>query len=72
MFEVLVGQLLKAFSGVVLLWGDSDIDHQNSMIDKAAALEARADKCHQKPREFDGFVITMSERLPWVEPCVPA
>ena len=49
-----------------------DVDQQNSVIDKTAALEAGADKCHPKPLEFDGFVIAVSERLYWIEHCATA
>jgi hypothetical protein len=72
MFEVLVGELLEAFSGVMLLWGDSDVDQQNSVIDKTVVLEARADVCLPKPREFEGFVFAVSERPSWIEDCVTA
>ncbi|MCH8878219.1 MAG: hypothetical protein IIA89_15630 [Chloroflexi bacterium] len=72
MFEVLVGERLKAFSGVMLLWGDCEADLQNSVIDKAVILEAGADVCLPEPLELEDFVIAASERLRWVEDCVAA
>jgi hypothetical protein len=72
MFEVLVSELLKEFSGVMLLWGDCDADLQNSMIDKTVVLEVGADICLPKPLEIVEFVIAVSERPSWIELCVPA
>ena len=70
MFEVLVSELLKAFSGVMLLWGDCDADLQNSVIDKTVVLEVGADVCLPKPLEYEEFVIAASDRLHWIEDCV--
>ena len=64
--------LLKAFSGVMLLWGDCDADLQNSVIDKTVVLKVGADMCQPKPLEIVEFVIAVSERPSWIELCVPA
>jgi len=72
MFEVLVSELLKALSGVMLHRTGCDADLQNSVIDKTIVLEAGADKYLPKPIEYEGIVIAVGERPPWIELCVPA
>lgn len=72
MFEVLVSELLKALSGVMLHRTGCDADLQNSAIDKTIVLEVGADICLPKPLEIVEFVIAVSERPSWIELCVPA
>jgi DNA-binding response OmpR family regulator len=46
----------------MLLWMGYDVDQQNSMIDKTVVLEARADVCIPKPREFEEFVFAVKRK----------
>ncbi len=72
MFDVLVSDPLKAFSGGMLLGEDCNADLQNSVIDKTVVLEVGADVWLPKPLELEEFVIAASERMPWSEDRVNA